>query len=303
MVSNIWMEPLRTPVLFLVFNRPETTAQVFEAIRQAKPPRLYVAADGPRPNHEVEADLVAQVRKIATEVDWSCEVKTLFRNENLGCKYAVSGGISWFFEQEEQGIILEDDCLPSKSFFWFCEELLERYAKDERIFIISGYNKQQEWHPNHHDYFFSNLGGIWGWATWRRAWVHYDSEMKSLDEFAKLGFFESTLGYKLGNLRRNQLVEAKKQIKSGKIDTWDYQWGYSRTINKGLACVPSISLIQNIGFNDQATHTKKTKEHVIAQDIEFPLKINEVVTPDNLYDLKFIKRDGIIKKIINLLNK
>ena len=125
--------PLQTAVLFLVFNRPDTTAQVFEVIRQARPPRLYIAADGARPNRADEPELIARVREIATAVDWPCEVRTLFREENLGCKHAVSGGITWFFEHEEQGIILEDDCLPSQSFFWFCEELLEKYKDDKRV--------------------------------------------------------------------------------------------------------------------------------------------------------------------------
>lgn len=293
---------LNTPVLFLIFNRPDTTSKVFEEIRKVKPKRLYVAADGPRHHIEGESVRVEKVREIAMKVDWHCEVRTLFREENLGCKIAVSSAITWFFEQEEEGIILEDDCLPSKSFFFYCEELLKLYSNDERIFIISGYNKQQVWHPEFYDYFFSNLGGIWGWATWRRAWVHYDGEMKSLEQLAKTAFFESALGKELGKLRKKQLLEAKKQIKSGKINTWGYPWGYSRNIHKGLACVPSISLIQNIGFDEQATHTNKTNDRVIACDIEFPLKINERIIPDNSYDLQFIKRDGIIEKITKIIN-
>jgi hypothetical protein len=134
-------KPLNTAVLFLVFNRLDVTKQVFQAIRQAKPPRLYIAADGARKNKEGEAAKVIAVRDHVLEsIDWDCEVKTLFREENLGCKYAVSGAIDWFFEQEEMGIILEDDCLPSQSFFWFCEELLLRYKGDMRVGHIAGYN-------------------------------------------------------------------------------------------------------------------------------------------------------------------
>lgn len=156
--------PLNTAVLFLVFNRPDTTKQVFEAIRKAKPPRLYVAADGPRLNRAGEEEKVKAVREyLMDNIDWSCEVKTLFRQENLGCKYAVSGAITWFFEHEEMGIILEDDCLPSQSFFWFCEELLNRYNNDTRIFLISGFNSINKWKNNSFDYLFSYYGSIWGW--------------------------------------------------------------------------------------------------------------------------------------------
>ena len=196
---------LNTAVLFLVFNRPETTARVFDAIRKARPPRLYVAADGPRTNRPGEAERVEKVRQIATAVDWPCEVNTLFRKDNIGCKRAVSGAITWFFEKEEEGIILEDDTLPSQSFFWFCQELLEIYRDDERIFIISGYNKQDEWNAEKVDYFFSYFGGIWGWASWRRAWKHFDIEMTDLERYAAQGFFEQYLGKKLGNIRKKQL--------------------------------------------------------------------------------------------------
>ncbi|MFP4332877.1 MAG: hypothetical protein ACLFQJ_06210, partial [Campylobacterales bacterium] len=138
--------PLKTAVLFLVFNRLDTTKQVFEAIRQAKPPRLYVAADGAREAKEGEDQKVKAIREyILQHIDWDCEVKTLFREKNLGCKIAVSSAITWFFENEEMGIILEDDCLPSQSFFWFCEELLERYKDDMRIMMVSGYNKVQRY--------------------------------------------------------------------------------------------------------------------------------------------------------------
>ncbi|MDB2590741.1 nucleotide-diphospho-sugar transferase, partial [Candidatus Thioglobus sp.] len=216
---------LNTAVLFLVFNRLDTTRQVFEAIRQAKPPRLYVAADGARANKEGEADTVQAVRNyIMQNVDWECEVKTMFRERNLGCKMAVSGAIDWFFENEEMGIILEDDCLPSQSFFWYCEELLERYKNDMRIFLISGYNKQNSWKEETNDYFFSNLGGIWGWASWGRAWKHYDIEMSDIENFIESNNFVNIFGEKLGKIRQDIIY---KSIIINKMDTWDYQWAYA----------------------------------------------------------------------------
>lgn len=168
---------MHSAVLFLVFNRPDTTRQVLDSIRQARPPRLYVAADGAREDRPGERERCERVRGIATDVDWPCEVHTLFRARNLGCKTAVSGGISWFFEQEEEGIILEDDVLPDQSFFVFCEELLERYRHEAKVTMISG----DYFHGNNHQptasYFFSRYTHIWGWASWRRAWQHYDREM------------------------------------------------------------------------------------------------------------------------------
>jgi len=277
-------EPLHTAVLFLIYKRPDTTKQVFEAIRQAKPTRLYVAADGPKADVLGEAEKVQQARDIVLNgVDWDCEVKTLFRDTNLGCKYGVSGGIDWFFEHEEEGIILEDDTLPSQSFFWFCQELLERYRYDTRIFLISGYNKQGVWKCAESDYFFSNYGGIWGWASWRRAWAHNDINLKWLDEAIKRKALLNLLGKRQGKARETVIQRA-----NCKIDTWDYSWGFSRHINNGLACVPSKSLIQNIGFSPEATHTiAKNRNQVAAQNIKLSLASNVFVVPDREYDALF----------------
>jgi hypothetical protein len=295
---------LQTAVLFLVFNRPDTTAQVFEAIRQAKPPRLYVACDGPREGRDGEAERVAKVHEISTQVDWPCEVKTLFRKTNLGCKYAVSGAITWFFEQEEQGIILEDDCLPSQSFFWFCEQLLNQYATDERISIISGYNKQQSWWPDKYDYFFSNFGGIWGWASWRRAWNHMDLEMTCLEKLAQQGYFENLLGRKLGSLRKKQLLNAKISNLNGEMSSWAYPWAYSRHKQAGMACVPTVSLIMNIGFGVDATHTiNDSSQVVIAQELSFPILINSECKPDEAYDLLFIEHPNLLARMLGRLKR
>jgi len=284
-----------------VFNRPDTTTQVFEAIRKARPPRLYVVADGPRPDRAGEAEKVARVREIATAVDWPCEVKTLFREENLGCKKAVSGAITWFFEQEEQGIILEDDCLPSQSFFWFCEVLLEKYKHHEQIFLISGYNKQNKWCLNESDYFISFLGGIWGWATWKRAWQYYDAEMSDLEAICKNKGLIKQMGRKLGSIRQHQLIVAKKSLDASLIDTWDYSWGFSRHKHNGLACVPSKSLVKNIGFGANATHTREENQEmaVSCHELVFPLCHPVNMTPDVDYDIKFISsRRNVFKRIV-----
>src|SRR5271165_4717676 len=165
---------MRSPILFLVFNRPETTRRVFETIRAARPPKLYVSADGPRAGRAGEPQRCDEARRIATSVDWPCEVKTLFRDANLGCKMGVSTGISWFFDQEPEGIILEDDIVPLPSFFDYCDELLARYRDDERVAMISGCNPIANDFRVDESYFFARFCGIWGWASWRRAWRHYD---------------------------------------------------------------------------------------------------------------------------------
>ena len=290
--------PLKTAVLFLVFNRPDTTAQVFEEIRKALPPRLYVAADGPREGKDGEAERVRKAREISTAVDWPCEVQTLFRDENLGCKQAVSQAITWFFENEEQGIILEDDCLPSQSFFWFCEALLDRYRLDEHVYLISGYNKQNYWAKPSQDYFYSYFGGIWGWASWRRAWLAYDAEMDGLESLIENGAFVKQMGRHLGRIRQNQLIDAKRNAIHGKINSWGYPWALSRHANNGIACVPCVSLIKNIGFGMDATHTTAgTIEKVDCHEIRFPLKFNDQMVCDRKYDYKFLRSMPLLERV------
>jgi len=242
-----------TPVLFLVFNRPSTTKQVFEAIRQVKPIHLYVAADGPRKNKEGEAKKIKQVREIATAVDWKCEVKTLFRKKNLGCKIAISSAIDWFFENVEEGIILEDDCLPNQSFFWFCQELLEHYKNDARVMHISGNNFQFGIQRGKASYYFSRYIHAWGWATWRRAWKSYDVNMKSLEEFKEGNQIKNILRTKQEQIYWMNIFQA---VYDGKIETWDYQWSYVCLINNGLSIIPNENLVANIGFGMEATHLK-----------------------------------------------
>ena len=244
--------PLKTAVLFLVFNRLHTTKEVFEAIRQAKPPHLYVAADGPRSNKEGEAEKVRIVRDyIMQRIDWECEVHTLFREENLGCKYAVSGAVTWFFEHEEQGIILEDDCLPSQSFFWYCESLLDRYKNDESVFSVSGDGRATESFVMKEDYAFCKYPMIWGWASWRRVWDSYDPELKDWplqrDDLPKkisshiptVRFWKNTF----------DLMHKKE------IDTWDFQLSFLVLRYGGRCIVPNVNLITNIGFDEDASHT------------------------------------------------
>ncbi len=244
--------PLKTAVLFLVFNRPDTTAQVFEAIRQAKPPRLYVAGDGPREGREGEAERVANVREISTAVDWPCEVKTLFREENLGCKYAVSGGITWFFEHEEQGIVLEDDCLPHPDFFTFCETMLERYFNDKRVSMITGDNFQNGIQRGDGSYYFSRYNHIWGWASWRRAWQRADMDLSFWPEWKKCSMW---IEFWRDTDVRHYWERIFDRMYRSEIDTWDYPWTACVWYHNGLTVTPNVNLVSNIGFGLDATHT------------------------------------------------
>lgn len=242
----------KSAVLFLIFNRPDVTSKVFEAIRTAKPARLYIAADGPRAERSNEAALCAETRRIATEIDWDCQLQTLFRNENLGCKNAVSSAIDWFFSKEEEGIILEDDCLPANDFFLFCDTLLEKYRTDTRVRHISGCNLQFGNIRGNASYYFANMTHVWGWASWRRAWKDYDKDLKR--------FQEEDVEKQLKKIFEDRIIvetwtEIFSMVKADKIDTWDYQLGFTNFFNNGLTAIPNANLITNIGFRDDATHT------------------------------------------------
>ena len=245
--------PLNTAVLFLVFNRIDTTKKVFEAIRQAKPPRLYIAADGARESKDEEEKVNAVRDYVSSNIDWDCEIKTLFNEKNLGCKMAVSGAIDWFFDNEEMGIILEDDCLPSQSFFWFCEEMLAKYKDDMRVWHVAGNNFHFGWKRDEdYSYYFGGIyGSIWGWASWRTRWNHYDVEMKNYDEVKSKKYLENCYD---GSKAVKSRISNFECIKND-FDTWDFQWVYTRWSNNGLTIVPIVNLVKNLGFGEDATHT------------------------------------------------
>src|SRR5258708_31852372 len=212
-----------TPILFLVFNRPNLTQKVFETIRNCQPSRLYVAADGPRPHKSGELQLCGETRKIMEQVDWDCAVQKLYRDENLGCGRAVSEAITWFFEQESEGIILEDDCLPDPSFFPFCAEMLARFRDRDEVGSISGDNFLPPSLQAAHPYHFSQYAQIWGWATWRRFWNQYDFHLSGEQEeweeiIRKMNPTENQARY---------WMEIFRPMKSGLIDTWDDQVMFS----------------------------------------------------------------------------
>lgn len=242
----------KSPVLFLIFNRPDVTEQVFEQIKKMQPEKLYVAADGPRKDKPKEEELCSETRSIINKIDWNCEVKTLFRDENLGCKYAVSSAINWFFENEEEGIILEDDCLPSDDFFIFCDAMLEKYRYDTRIRHIGGSNLQMGQKHGQDSYYFSNLTHVWGWASWQRAWKDYNVELTKYKDIDVESSFKMIFN---DNIIAASLKYIFNKVLVNEIDTWDYQWTIANLFNNGLSIIPNVNLISNIGFREDATHT------------------------------------------------
>lgn len=243
----------QSPVLFIIFNRLDTTARVFEKIREAKPSRLYITADGPRTNREGEAAKCAETKAmVLAGIDWDCELKTLFRDENVGPKIAISSAIDWFFDNETEGIILEHDCLPANSFFMFCDILLKKYCLDTRVWMISGSNLAQGKKWNDATYYFSQLTNGWGFATWRRAWAMYDRDLSAYneqeaEEQLKKIFADPYIVY--------CWLQIFKDTKSGKIDTWDYQAGFAHMFNNCINIVPNNNLVSNIGFGKYAENT------------------------------------------------
>jgi hypothetical protein len=287
---------LTTPVLLIIFNRPSTTQRVFEAIRRQKPKKLYIAADGPRAHKPGEDIKCEAARHVATQVDWDCEVHTLFRQENLGCGRGPATGITWFFEHETEGIILEDDCLPSDSFFTFCTELLEKYRDDSRIMEIGGNNLEpKEWREPEYSYTFSNLTYIWGWATWRRAWKHHDFLMGHYQEVSQKKYLENSydtiyekdfFSYVFDKMHNGDQRTNRDTI-------WDYQWQFACQINSGLTIVPNRNLVMNIGIGSDATHTTDPKgvgHNLQLEEMDFPLSHPEFVMVDKNRDQRNFNR-------------
>jgi hypothetical protein len=259
------------PVLFLVFNRPEPTARVLGAIRRASPRRLFVAADGPRPGNPKDAVACREVRELLQKgIDWQCRVEFLARGANLGCRNAVSSAISWFFDNVEEGIILEDDCLPSEGFFSFCSSLLARYRDEPRVAHIGGFNCQWGRMRGSGSYYFSRYFHVWGWATWRRAWSGYDVDMRDYPSFLAGGGLENLFS-------RPALREFWKEnfdaAHAGTLNTWDYQWVYRNFKDDRLAAVPNWNLVENIGFGSDATHTGGRAGRMPHASGDFPTEI------------------------------
>lgn len=263
---------LTTPVAFIIFNRPDTTAKVFTEIAKAKPPKLLVVGDGPRIDRAGEAERVAQTRAIIERVDWPCDLLTNFSDVNLGCKKRVSSGIDWVFDQVEEAIILEDDCLPDPSFFRYCQELLVRYRHDQRIGMISGNNFQFGRRYGNDSYYFSKYFHIWGWASWRNRWS--DSYDVSLQHWPKIRDEGALIDMVRDADDVSEWLDIFEKTYQGKIDTWDYQWVFANWFSGRFAILPADNLISNIGFGSDATHTISASKlaNMATVPMQFPLE-------------------------------
>ena len=272
---------MNTPILFIIFNRPDNTKRVFDQIRLVKPIQLFVSADGPRKDKPNEDKICQQVREIIKQVDWECEVKTLFSDVNLGCKNACVKAINWFFDNVDAGIILEDDCLPDQSFFPFCEELLIKYKDNTHIMNICGTNYIKNRVKTVSDsYFFIDqhckvdvMGpSVWGWASWKRAWLLFDVNLKIYKDIQNKKYYQDI--YKL-HKEFPIFIQALDLIIDGKLDAWDCQWNFAKYINHGLSIIPSVNLITNIGFDGTGVLFNKKHSNIYSLQsfpMRFPLK-------------------------------
>lgn len=302
-------EKLTTPVLFLIFRRPDLTERVFNEIKKAKPAQLFISADGPREGYPEETKLCQAARDIVKQVDWECDVHTNFRDANMGLKLAMSSGINWFFDNVEEGIILEDDCLPSQSFFWFCEGLLKKYRDDQRIMSICG-NYQFGKKEGEASYYFSRIANVWGWASWRRAWRHFDLGINSFPKFKAYNRIRDVFNDKLSSLYFMTKIE---DVYKG-ANSWAFSWVYSVFTQNGLCIHPSVNLVTNIGFGKKgAIHaTDPTSQFSNVGTGEIDEIIHpEFILPDNDADNSLMRiaareqmpRSGVFSVVKRVLKK
>lgn len=273
-----------TPVALFIYHRPSLTAQVVDALRTVKPTRLFVVADGPHPSRANDPDLCAATRAVIETVDWECTILKNYAPSNLGAGRRVSSGLAWVFDQVDEVIILEDDCLPDPTFFPFCAQLLATYRDDDRVMMISGYNPLERWRAEVQSYHFSRYGIHWGWATWQRAWRHYDFEMLALAR-------PDTAVHLLAVMQDPACLafyqEMWAKTASGQFDAWDFQWALMQLLQDGLSVVPAVNLVSNIGFGPAATHTRRplTLSLPLARHaMTFPLVAPAQVEADREYD-------------------
>ena len=274
---------IETPVAFIIFNRPQTTEAVFAEIARIRPQQLLVIADGPRAGHPDDAEKCSATRSIINRADWGCEVVTHYAETNLGCKRRVSTGLDWVFNQVEEAIVLEDDCLPHPTFFRFCEELLERYRDDRRVMHISGDNFQLGHRRLSASYYFSRYSHGWGWATWRRAWKFYDAEMNLWPDFRDDHRLKDVLGDPGAIASWTRFFQSAYE---GKISTWDIQWLFACWAQNGLSILPNTNLVSNIGQGTDATHTagKNWFTSLPPASLDLPIQHPRFVVPDTVAD-------------------
>ena len=281
---------MNTPVALIFFNRPDTTARVFAEIARAKPKHLFLIADGPRPHNPTDAQNCAAARAVVEQVDWECRVHRNYSDSNLGCGMRPATGLTWAFEQVDRVIVLEDDCVPDPTFFPFCDEILERYRDDERVMHVAGNNFQSGRRFGNTSYFFSRHNiCLGGWATWARAWRHYDIELKAWPSLRDTPWLSYILGEPRGAAVWRRIFDQAHA--AGKAATYsDYQWTFTCWVENGLSVIPNVELCRNIGFDNAATHvfSADCPWRVAHTDpMKFPLAHPRYITPDAAADLAF----------------
>lgn len=297
------MFEFNTAVAFCIFNRLTTTKKVFQEIRRAKPPRLYLIADGPRADREEDKVKVEEVRKyIEDNIDWECSVYKNYSVDNLGCGRRMPSGLDWVFETEEEVIVLEDDCVPMLSFFRYCQEMLEYYRFDENILMISGNNPYSGHYDSQNEFFFTKIPFVWGWATWKRAWKLYDYDLKSWPIHRSDPVFREVFPLMTYWVYMAEFETLYKH----QYDAWDYQLLYVGVLNHKLNITPARSLVENIGLCEESTHTSEQPVWMNqnAGEMSFPISFRKEVVWDREYDMGYfrnISRHGIIVKIKQIL--
>lgn len=279
---------LTTPVVLTIFNRAHLVKRVFEEIRRAKPTRLYVIADGPRPNHPYDKERCLAAREAVEAVDWDCQVFKNYSDDNLGCGRRTASGLDWVFSMEEQAIIFDDDCLPHPTLFRFYQEMLDRYRGDDRIVSIGGNNYRFNGQRLHYSYHFSRFPHLWGWATWRDVWQrYYDFKINLWPEIRDNNWLTDIFGLVQAEagpgsevfktICRDEDIRYWSRkfniIHKEMWNTWDYQFFFMSFLQNGLAVLPNVNLVSNIGFGDEATHTCNVTElaNVPTEPMTFPL--------------------------------
>ncbi|RDB04340.1 nucleotide-diphospho-sugar transferase [Runella aurantiaca] len=263
-----------TPILFIIFNKIEETKKVFEVIRQQRPAQLFIAADGPRPTKEGEKEKCDYIKNwVVNNIDWPCVIKTLFREQNVGCGKGPSEAVTWFFEHVQEGIILEDDCLPNDTFFGFCADLLDKYRDDEQVSIVSGNNFQlQQPMPLTADYYFSVFPSSNGWATWRRSWQGFDYHITYWEKLDKKDFIKFLFEDKEHQQWWKQQFDWIHRQKPD--DMWDFQFHFLCMSRRQLAVMPKANLVKNIGYGPDATHSQDPDNYFAnmpTYELNFPL--------------------------------
>lgn len=289
-------ETFDTPVLFIIFNRPDTTRKVFDSIANIKPRRLYVAADGARAGNVNDELRCAQVREIIEEINWEGTIKKLYRQENLGCFKAVSEAINWFFQQEEMGIIIEDDCLPNRDFYFFCQEMLYRFKDNHKIISVNGSNLGYKLN-NGNGYTFSRFMNMWGWATWKRSAASIDYKLREWKNKRQLHFLHKRLRNHFFDFDINwyKYWQEKFDLLEGSVNpsTWDWQWIYNQLDYRQLSVVPAVNLVSNLGFNADATHTHlpdNPAANLPVYSLSFPLQHPVTIAVDYCYEEEYVKK-------------